>query len=142
MWKSGKRKKRSKISRILIVFFIFFTTVFTILFFLELFQFLKINKNLFISPIPTDGQKVNKSGFKKIEELLVKNNISFLSVNLATDSSFLIKFANDQEAILASDKPMENQISSLQLVLSRLTIEGKRFIRLDFRFDKPIITFK
>lgn len=141
MWKSGKRKRTSKVSRVLIVIFLSLITVFIILFFLKLFQLLKTNKNLFISPIPV-GQKINKSGFKKIEELLSKNNISFSSITLATDSSFLVKLTNDEEAILASDKPIENQISSLQLVLSRLTIEGKRFIRLDFRFDKPIITFK
>jgi hypothetical protein len=45
------------------------------------------------------------------------------------------------EVILSSKKDIGSQLSSLQLMLARLTIEGKKLKVLDFRFDNPVVSF-
>lgn len=92
-----------------------------------------------IKPIPLGPVVANDPLSKNVSDLLSKNNIPFSSVSLSTNSAILVQLKDGQEVLLSSEKPLPLQISSLQLVLSRLTIEGKRFTRLDFRFDKPII---
>lgn len=100
------------------------------------------NKKQVISPKSTQVKSSKNAIFiRDLQKTLVQKNIPFSSIMLATDSSVLVRFANGEKAIFSLEKPLDNQISSLQLVLSRLTIEGKRFTNIDFRFDKPIIAF-
>ncbi len=120
--------------------YLFFSLL--LLFFLAVlvFYFSKtiISKHIFfISPLAQG--KISKE--QSLEELLYKNNIQFTKVEVATDSSHII-FLKDQGMVyFDSGKSWQSQISSLQLILSRLTIEGKKFKKLDLRFDKPIIEF-
>ncbi len=95
--------------------------------------------NFFVSPLAQG--KVEKEG--SLEALLYKNNIQFSKVQTASDSANLsyIVFLRDQGEVYLGSKNLPSQISSLQLILSRLTIEGKKFKKLDLRFDKPIIEF-
>lgn len=137
MWKNKRIKRRSSKK-----FFLF------LLFFLSFSGFLLLGLNLnfkqhrLVSPLPSTKDNYSSSDKTKreIKNLLNKNSISFNAIT-ASNSSYFIRLAGGEEVILASEKPLTSQISSLQLVLSRLTIEGKRFVRLDFRFDKPIIDF-
>lgn len=76
-----------------------------------------------------------------LQSLLYKNNVPFSDIKVASDSSYLITLKDGSEVNFSSKKDVSSQISSLQLILSRLTIEGKKFKRLDLRFDKPIIEF-
>lgn len=76
-----------------------------------------------------------------IEGQLSKNNIQFSEIKIATDSSYLISLKDEGVVNLSNNKDIQEQITSLQLILARLTIEGKKFKRLDLRFDKPIILF-
>ena len=77
----------------------------------------------------------------QVEDSLEKNGISFSAVKIASDSSYLVTLQDGSKVILNQNKNLQNQISSLQLILSRLTIEGKRFKSLDFRYDKPVVSF-
>ncbi len=43
------------------------------------------------------------------------------------------------EVVFSSQKEPAAQVGSLQLILSRTKIEGKRLKRIDLRFDKPVI---
>lgn len=97
----------------------------------------KIFSSKTISPL---GQPVH---FKKdsIEDILSKNNIPFEKIKIATDSSYIIFLKDDGEVIMSSKKSIQSQVSSLHLILSRLTIEGKKFKRLDLRFERSIIEF-
>jgi len=52
-----------------------------------------------------------------------------------------VELRDGGELILSSKKDLENQLSSLQLILSRLTIEGKKLKKLDFRYDNPVVSF-
>lgn len=93
--------------------------------------------NSFISPLAINGPYKGNS----IEDLLSKNNIQFSKVQTASDSSYIVFLKDDGQVRLPSNKDMPSQISSLQLILYRLTIEGKKFKSLDLRFDKPVIEF-
>lgn len=92
-------------------------------------------KPLFISPIG----KINTDK-SLIEKILKDNNILFSQVSLS-DYSYLINIPNNGQVRLSQNKDIVKQISSLQRILRELTIEGKPFKNIDFRFEKPIISF-
>lgn len=105
-----------------------------------------LQKPAYVSPLSTLGIQAVRSeddaAKEEIEKLLKEQKISFVKVTKGTDSSYIIHLAEDKAAIVSSDKDMKSQISSLQFILSRLTMEGKLFSRLDLRFKKPIVVFK
>jgi|SRR6185369_1725973 len=57
-------------------------------------------------------------------------------------SSYVIILKDNSQIILSSEKDINSQISSLQFILSRLTMEGKLFTQLDLRFDKPVVKLR
>lgn len=143
--------KRTARKRNKFLFFVPFVLIF--IFFLFVFYALKLylplvaKKPAFVSPIAFSikekmGILSGRSSNKELENLLSQKNITFSSISVLSDSSYLVKLTDEEEIIFSATKPMESQVSSLQLILSRLTIEGKRFARLDFRFDKPVVTLK
>jgi hypothetical protein len=97
--------------------------------------FLVSRKPLFISPI----SKI-KIDLASVEKILKDNNILFSQVSLS-DYSYLINIQNNGQVRLSHDKDINKQISSLQKILRELTIEGKPFKSIDFRFSEPIISF-
>lgn len=134
-----KRRLRPYLSYLLFFFvvFMFVTSVLT----LFVFRNTWFNKSKYVSPLSVliTSQKYDKSG--DIRKELIGIGVSPLSV-VATDEGYLIKVKEGEKILFSKDIDIATQISSLQLVLSRLTIEGKRFSRLDFRFEKPVVTFK
>lgn len=141
-----RRNKKRRFRKILfknkfVLFSILLFLIGNFVFFLTFYN----KESKYISPIPKNYKnyiKANDEQSKKIEILLKKNNILYSQIFEMLDSCYLIKLNSGEEVIVSSKKPIDVQISSLQLILTRLTIEGKRFLKLDFRFDKPIITFK
>ena len=113
----------------LLIFFIFFGGLF--------FISSKFFNNGYLL-IPLAQNKIYKTN--SIEDILQKNNIQFEKIN-ASDSAHIVLLKDNGEVDISDNKNINSQISSLQLILSRLTIEGKKFKRLDLRFDKPIIEF-
>lgn len=94
-------------------------------------------KQLFISPLALQ-KNANRN---QVDEMLEKSGIAFTSVENTKDSTYLVNLKDGGQVIITQNKNVQNQISSLQLILSRLTIEGKRFKSLDFRYDKPVVLF-
>lgn len=90
-----------------------------------------------LSPLSKNQKSVNST----LEESLKKKNISFQSIDTANDLSIIVKLDKNKEVIIDPDKDIGEQLSSLQLIITQLKIEGKSFKRLDFRYQKPIITF-
>lgn len=118
-----------------------FIALFFLIIILAIFEYLYLNfyfgKKTYISPIA-----INKtSKVASLETAFSNANISFISVSLNTDNSFEVKLKDGGVVILSSKKDIGSQISSLQLILSRLTIEGKELKTLDFRFDNPVVSF-
>lgn len=130
--KKEKSKSRTKL--------IFITLLFLLLSLLVI-EFLYLNfsfgRNTYISPIA----KEQKSKIITLEKELEKSNISFKTVSANSDSSFTVHLIDGSVVILSSKKDIKSQVSSLQLILSRLTIEGKKLKSLDFRFDNPVVSF-
>jgi hypothetical protein len=92
-------------------------------------------KTTYLSPL---GSAVLGQQDVDIKRLLVQKNIPVKDV-ISSGGVYLIHLQNDAEVLLSSDKDLTLQISSLQFILSRLTMEGKVFSQLDLRFDKPVI---
>lgn len=136
-----KRKLKKKIFQQskYFFFFIFFLLISSIGVFL--WEFYQSQRSSFISPISVPGGNFNIDKKQQLRSLLSKNNIPFSRIDSASDSSFLVELQNGGKILFSSSLPTNQELSSLQLILSRLTIEGKRLNLLDFRFDKPVITF-
>jgi cell division septal protein FtsQ len=130
------KKERSKYRiRTLLISFIFLLLLIVAVEYLYLnFSFGRVT---FISPIG----KMAKSKVAFLESALKKQKIAFLSTSLNSDGSFTVNLKDGGEIILSSKKDLDNQLSSLQLILSRLTIEGKKLKKLDFRYDNPVVSF-
>jgi len=83
--------------------------------------------------------------YKKPENnltILLKNaKINISNFEVATDSSYMVSLVDNGTVIFNPLENLDLQVRSLQIILSRLTIEGKRFKSLDFRFDKPVVSF-
>lgn len=118
----------------------------TIIFFVFNQSLLK-NKSL-ISPVPIvlsiNARKILFSNIpdSNLEDLLRKSGINYSLISSSSDLSYLVKLETGEEVIFSSKKDLNSQVASLQLILSRLKIEGRSFKRLDLRFDQPVIIFK
>jgi hypothetical protein len=97
-------------------------------------------KAKFISPI-AEGKASQSSHVSLLEDALKNQKILFTSVAMGKDDSLLIFLKDNGEVILSSKKDLRSQVSSLQLILSRLTIEGKKLKVLDLRYKHPVISF-
>lgn len=102
-------------------------------FFLNLF--FNSRRPLFVSPLG----KINADKLY-VEKVLKKNNILFSQISLS-DNFYLITIQNNGQVRLSQNKDIDKQIASLQRIIRELTIEGKTFKSIDFRFENPIISF-
>lgn len=134
-----KRKLRKKR-----IFYLFYIIVFIIAVSFPVIIFLVLSRESpLISPIATTIKNNFARGgmLEDYKKSLAKSNIEFDNISLSSDLSIHLFLKNNGEVIFSSEKDMDAQISSLQLIISRSTIEGKRLSRLDFRFDKPIVVY-
>ncbi|OGH24833.1 MAG: hypothetical protein A3B47_00055 [Candidatus Levybacteria bacterium RIFCSPLOWO2_01_FULL_39_24] len=92
-------------------------------------------KPLFISPVGKIN--INRA---EVEKILKNNHVSFSKI-ISENNSYLVDISNNGQVRLSLDKDIGQQISSLQRILIQLTIEGKPFKSIDFRFAEPIISF-
>lgn len=130
------KKERSKY-RIKTLFILLLFLLLSLVIIEYLYLNFSFGRTSFISPIA----KINQSKIALLENALEKQKIAFTSTSLNSDSSFTVELTEGGEVILSSKKDLDSQLSSLQLILSRLTIEGKKLKKLDFRFDNPIVSF-
>jgi hypothetical protein len=129
-----KQKKRAYKKRLGIL--LIFIGLLLVNFILIYLAFLEKPKPI-ISPLSKNQQ----TSIKQIELSIKNKNIEYISVSTQKDSNYIIKLKNGAEVILDSGKNIDQELSSLQLILSQLKIEGKTLKRLDFRFQKPIIVY-
>lgn len=90
-----------------------------------------------LSPLSKDQSSINS----KIEKGLRDKKIPHIGIETLKDLNYQILLDNKSQVIIDSKKDIGLQLSSLQLILTQLKIEGKSFKRLDFRYQKPVISF-
>ena len=130
--KKDKSKNRVKFAIKILIFFVitFSAAVATYLYFSS-------GKTSYLNPVVQSNVSQNLA----LESQLKKNNIDFTNISMNRDGSTTVSLNGGGEVILSSKKDIGSQITSLQLILSRLTIEGKKLKTLDFRFDNPVVSF-
>lgn len=108
---------------------------------------LQFNKPLYVSPLSNKHDNTVASGSDEddtitvLKKSLKEKNIELDSLT-ASGSAYVARLKNGGNVIFSSEKDLFAQVSSLQFILSRLTMEGKLFSQLDLRFDKPVIVSK
>jgi hypothetical protein len=122
-----KRHYRKKIASYILLVGIFAVA----LYFLNIF-FIS-TRPPFVSPI---GKGTDQS---TVEKILKEKRIAF--ENVVFSDYFLVTIGRDKQVRLSPDKDIYGQVASLQKILRELTIEGKSFKSIDFRFSEPIISF-
>lgn len=95
-----------------------------------------LRKPLFISPLGRMNSDV-----AMVEKSLREKNIAFSQVLALSDFTYIIYISNNGQVKLSQTKNIGKQIASLQRILIALTIEGKLFKSIDFRFKEPIVSF-
>ena len=92
-------------------------------------------------PIINPLSKDQASDTSKLIKILKEKNIMYSDISTDKDLSYIIKLPDKRVVVIDSKKDIEKQLSSLQFITSQLKIEGKTFKRLDFRYQRPVITF-
>jgi hypothetical protein len=107
---------------------------------------MSLNKPLYVSPLSTLGiqaiRSVDDPNPQILAELLKQKNIEFTKISKLPDGSYKISLENNADVYVTFKKQINEQIASLQYILTRLTMEGKQFTQLDLRYDKPVIVIK
>lgn len=129
-----KRVNKSN-SFLKITLYIFFSSfLFLLILNLIFYQGSWFSKPIVINPVVRNSD-VDSS---KISSLLSNASISFSSISF-TRGYFDIELVDGGRVYISSKKDSGSQVSSLQAILKQLTINGKKFQLIDFRFDKPVI---
>lgn len=102
-------------------------------------------ENGYISPLASKVLSQTASQEEEAVERIrdrLKNSDFQVETIESKDETYIIKLANNVEVVFSAKKDLNEQISSLQFIHQRLTMEGSRFSRLDLRFDKPVIVLE
>lgn len=76
-----------------------------------------------------------------LAKLLEEKQIT-LKIPLKTKKGMIeASLKNGPLVIFTSQKDLESQVTSLQIILERFKIEGRKVRKIDFRFDKPVISY-
>lgn len=92
-----------------------------------------------LSPTPVLSAKDANNTVKIIEAELKRQQLKASSIDSSSDL-ITVTLETEQVLLLSPERDIKKDLASLQLIMRQLTMEGKRFTRLDLRFDKPVIT--
>lgn len=101
----------------------------------------------FVSPLPflkslSSPSSSKDPGPKQIGQVLDSLKISYKAISKISKTAYEIKLSDGQSVYITINKSIPEQLSSLQRIYSSLTMEGKKFVRLDLRYDKPVIVMQ
>src|SRR5579872_2362660 len=94
---------------------------------------------LFISPVNMTADSSNSFDLSQVLKDELQNSKIDYSELSYQNGVYKIILKNGSVVYFSPNKNIKEQIASLQLIVANLTIEGKSFSSLDFRYDKPII---
>jgi hypothetical protein len=136
-----RRQNKRRMNKIIFAFLIFIIILGSGMYIFHNF----IQKPLYISPLPPnykiDSVSDKDKKFKLLKDKLREGKIEYEKIT-AYDKYFIVEMEDESRVFVSSQKDLIPQISSLQFILSRLTMEGKAVRELDLRFDKPVIQLK
>ena len=138
-----KRRDRRKIKTIMIV--IFFGSVLVVLVILA-FSFFKSSISVFnkFAEGSPDGIVKPLGSFantENIKTLLDDKNIILESIDATGSSVIIAKIKGGPQVYFSKTHDASWQVNSLQLILSKLTMDNKKPNLIDLRFDRPIVKF-
>ena len=83
-----------------------------------------------------------KDPLRELEELLREQKITITQGPIASDSAMLVSVGmGDTLVIFSERRDLTLQVSSLQIILNKLTIEGRKARKIDLRFDTPLVVY-
>lgn len=91
------------------------------------------------------GEKVQDEDIKYVLKLTIelsKSDFTAVSIRIIDQESIAVYNSADLIAIFSTNKPISEQVDSLQLVLSKAKIDAAKIAKIDLRFDKPVIVNK
>jgi len=130
------KKENTKFKFRYIISILLFAVVFALVGSFLYYNF-SFGNNVLVNPL----SKNYNSFESKLKDELGKQGVKYLRTTLNGDGSIMVDRDPEGQIIFSSKKEISDQITSLQLVLSRLTIEGKKLKTLDFRFANPVVSF-
>ncbi len=96
-----------------------------------------VNKAEIIIPLPKNNP------VREVEAILQQKNIKFEDNAISSGSAILVKLVppQDIEVWFDTHKDLSIQVSSLQIILNKFTIEGRKAKKVDLRYSDPIIVY-
>ncbi len=91
------------------------------------------------------GTNITQDNIKlalSILNLSIPQNLQIVETILLDDKTVSLTTGEGIQVVTGINTKPEDIVSSLQIILRRFTIEGKIISKIDFRFEKPVITFK
>lgn len=77
----------------------------------------------------------------KFLEQIDKNIVRIVDIVPKDDQIIEVKLQEGTLVVIKTDRKVEEIVSSLQMIMKQFTIEGKFISKIDFRFDKPVLSF-
>ncbi len=91
------------------------------------------------------GEKVQDELIAHATKLTVelsKSDFTPASVRIVDRDSIAVYNHQDLVAIFSAKKSLNEQVDSLQFVLSKAKIDAAKIAKIDLRFDKPVISYR
>ena len=91
------------------------------------------------------GERVNHEDTLYVLSLVSQiGKTDFVATSIRVLSPFVLSVYNreNQVVIFTTEKKVNVQVDSLQLILSESKIDPSKITKIDLRFEKPVITFK
>ena len=91
------------------------------------------------------GERVNDEDTLYVLSLVSQiGKTDFVATSIRVLSPFVLSVYNreNQVVIFTTEKKVNVQVDSLQLILSESKIDPSKITKIDLRFEKPVITFK
>ena len=130
--KKDRRVKKLRRFVLIEIVFLVLLIIFEILYF-GLFT----NKLEILNPLSLHKQ----SSTYNLGSRLKSAQIEYSKIILNKDFTYTVELKNNAIIYFSEQKNINEQISSLQLILERLKIEGKQLKSLNFKYDSPVIKF-
>ncbi len=85
---------------------------------------------------------VGNFSVEDLRQKLDQKNLSFEDLKVSTQEAAVIgKVKGGPTVIFSKSRALDWQVDSLQLIMTRLTIDKKDPVLVDLRYDKPIVKF-